>query len=278
MGWVATQAAVFWHLLSHTFAHFEAAPREPGRITDASPSGTFEAEHIALCQAIFDEQDKRQERLEGKAQVVQGVVAVLAPLLIGLLVFVLTPDSGLTSISLVLAFAIPALALGAVALVASLRAVGVRRRHSLNVGAVVKVEAASVSQYTADRHARGLLWCAAMNDAMNDHVADFVRSAQAFLILAVITGGTAGVVAALSFHPERDGTDAAMLRQATQAADDLDGIRAVLDDQSRGTAAEIEALKVQIEDLQRQAAAARAPAAAMPVSPGKRGKKKSGGP
>lgn len=214
-----------WHLFTHTFASFESAPTPPADITDGTPSGSFKDEHISLCQAIFDLQERRQERLEAKAQVVQGVVALIAPLLIALVVLLLTPGSGVGSPPGALPLASGALVFVFVALVASLRAVEIRNRQSLHVGAVVSEAAQSVEPYDPNRHARGLLWCAAMNSAMNDHVADFVRSAQLFLLLSILAGGTGAAVASLVFAPEPDGTAAASLEQLARISKGIEGLR-----------------------------------------------------
>jgi septal ring factor EnvC (AmiA/AmiB activator) len=58
-----------------------------------------------------------------------------------------------------------------------MRGVSVKVIETLVLGSVID-EAGQFREYNKAFHARGLLYCAAMNEAMNDHLAQFVKGAH----------------------------------------------------------------------------------------------------
>ena len=61
----------------------------------------------------------------------------------------------------------------------------VKASQTLTLGAVLK-DNGTFRPYQAAFHAKGLLYCASMNTAMNDHLAQFVRGAHAMTGTAVL--------------------------------------------------------------------------------------------
>jgi hypothetical protein len=72
------------------------------------------------------------------------------------------------------------------AFIAAMRATGIRTFHSLHLGTVIDEEKRTIKAFDPNIFGRGLLWCAAVNAAVHDHIADFVRASQLFLVWAVI--------------------------------------------------------------------------------------------
>lgn len=65
------------------------------------------------------------------------------------------------------------------AFIAALRTLAVRGHEEILVGGLVKDR--RVRKYDANFRIRGMLWAAANRQAINDHIADFVRASQMFL-------------------------------------------------------------------------------------------------
>jgi hypothetical protein len=70
-------------------------------------------------------------------------------------------------------------------LVAALRALAIRGQEALFLAAVIDPRVDQVRTHSADFFGRGLLYVAAARQAICDHIADFVRGAQVFLVLGV---------------------------------------------------------------------------------------------
>lgn len=111
----------------------------------------------------------------------------LVPLLASLFVFVISKSPA--SHPTLRLFAIGLLGVSAVLLflgfIAAVRAISVKALETLFVHSVID-EAGQFREYKEGFHARGLLYCTAMNEAMNDHIAQFVKGAHVLTAAAVI--------------------------------------------------------------------------------------------
>jgi hypothetical protein len=163
------------------------------------PAADIEDEQVEQSQWIFDQAEQRREHLEQKAQSTFALMVFLIPLIASLFVFIssrVIPSGGATrTIAAILLFvAGVCLLLG---FISALRAVSIRENEGLFLQSVLD-ETGQFRKYSKAFHAQGLLYCAAMNQAMNDHRAQFVKGAQlltaAAVIIIVITAIPAGLI------------------------------------------------------------------------------------
>ncbi len=163
----------------------DAFPEPQAEVTDS---------HVEQCQWIFDQAEERRIHLEQKAQSTFGLMVFLVPLLASLFVFII--NRATTSGTGIRTLAIGALIVSAVLLllgfISAVRAISVKSSETLYLDSVID-KAGQFREYSKAFHARGLLYCAVMNQAMNDHLAQFVKGAHLLTAGAI----TALVIAAL---------------------------------------------------------------------------------
>ena len=176
-----------------------------GLFPEADPEITVTESHVKQCQWIFDQAETRRANLEQKAQSTFALMLFLVPVLSSFFVFVigkgttsgtLAPTLVLTTISAVFLL---------LAFVSAVRAVAVKGGETLFLNSGRPVSRRAVPENTARIHARGLLY-AAMNTAMNDHIAQFVKgahvlSAASVLVLLVAAIPTSAVFLRLPASP-----------------------------------------------------------------------------
>jgi hypothetical protein len=156
---------------------------------DPLPDSTIEVieSHLQQCQWIFDQAEVRRNHLEEKAQSTFGLMIFLVPLLASLFVFIISRAT--TSGTAIRRLAVALLVLSAVLLllgfISAVRAVSVKAGETLFLNSVID-ESGQFREYSRSFHARGLLYCASMNTAMNDHIAQFVKGAHILTAAAVI--------------------------------------------------------------------------------------------
>jgi hypothetical protein len=174
-----------WFILWQIVVPFKSRPEE----IDSLPEPTVEVAdaQVEQCQWIFDQAEERRVRLEQKAQSTFGLMVFLVPLLASLFVFI--SSRATTSGAPIRIVAIGLLLISAVLLllgfISAVRAVSVKAIETLFLQSVVD-EAGQFRQYNKAFHARGLLYCAAMNEAMNDHLAQFVKGAHILTAASVL--------------------------------------------------------------------------------------------
>src|SRR5579862_5350551 len=181
-----------WHLLCNfgwilrcSVVPFKSQPEA----IDALPAPNVKVteSHVKQCQWIFDQALARRVHLEQKAQSTFGLMLFLVPLLASLFVFVISkfPVSHGTPRR----FAISLLGLAAVLLLlgftSAVRAISVKAIETLFLRSVID-ERGQIREYKEAFHVRGLLYCAAMNEGLNDHIAQFVKGAHVLTAAAVI--------------------------------------------------------------------------------------------
>ncbi len=194
---VARVPAIIWQALTP----YEDKPTQPSDLPQ-DETDIPEAQ-VAQCEWIFDQAEQRATALEQKAQWTFGLIAFLAPLLAGAFVLFLkelTDDNADKGVALgVLSVASILLLLG---FICALRGVSVRRRETLFLQAVLN-ENGGFRAYSGAFRARGLLYCASMNTAMNDHIANFVKAAHIFSAMAVVALVFAAIPASLGFSSRK---------------------------------------------------------------------------
>jgi hypothetical protein len=175
---------------------FKSRPEE----IDPFPAPIAEVtdEQVEQSQWIFDQAEERRVHLEQKAQSTFGLMIFLVPLLSSLFVFI--SSRAATSGAASRTFATVLLVLSAIFLllgfVSAVRAVSVKGVEGLFLSSVID-DAGQFREYSKAFHARGLLYCAAMNQAMNDHLAQFVKGAHLLTAAAIVALAIAAVPASV---------------------------------------------------------------------------------
>lgn len=197
----ATKAVrAFFVLLFHVFTVYDDSMPDPKGISDAT--GQLTEEQLDLCKRIYDEEEKRHERLEQKATILLSVVALVVPLLVSGAYFIATKE-GFNPIAKVggLVFTCFAGILLLVSFISLLRALAIKPRINLSVYSLFNTYPEGVKRYNPDFYGRGLLYCSSVNGALNNLLADFVRAAQVFLVVAVFLEASCSIPLILTLTP-----------------------------------------------------------------------------
>ena len=189
-------ACEFIDIILQPFIPYESGPRDPAPLPENAGEAT--EEQLAQCQAIFDQSEARRAHIEQKAQWAFTVIAFLLPSLASVLVFLIrdpalqaanrTPSLVLLSVSACLLL---------LSFVSALRALAIRGSQILHLGAIIDGENGNFRNYDRAFHAQGLLYCATMNTATNDHIAQFVKGAHVLVAFAVVTFASGAVATGL---------------------------------------------------------------------------------
>jgi hypothetical protein len=177
-------ASLYW-IVWQIVTPFKSRPEPVDELPD--PASDIDAEQLKQSQWIFDQAASRRAQLEQKAQSTFGLMLFLVPALSSLFVFVISksPAGHATVRSTAIALIVISAALLFLGFISAVRAISVKAVETLYVHSVVD-ENGQFKQYNRGFHARGLLYCAAMNEAINDHIAQFVKGAHVLTAAAVI--------------------------------------------------------------------------------------------
>jgi hypothetical protein len=189
-------ACEFIDIILQPFVLYESGPRDPAPLPEKAGEAT--EEQLAQCQAIFDQSEARRAHIEQKAQWAFTVIAFLLPSLASVLVFLLRDpalQAANRTTSLVLLSVSACLLL--LSFVSALRALAIRGSQILHLGAIIDDENGNFRNYDRAFHAQGLLYCATMNTATNDHIAQFVKGAHVLVAFAVVTFASGAVATGL---------------------------------------------------------------------------------
>ncbi len=181
------QFALGWiYMLVRPIIPYEASPGKPERSL-AVVTGKCTQEQLALCQRIFDEGVTRRHHIEQKAQWTFTAIAFLIPTIASVLFF-FVKDAGVQRVDhpLLLVVIVGSATLLVLSFVSALRAMAIKHNESLFVHSVIEEESDEFRSYEVEFHAKGLLHCAVMNAAVNDHTAQFVKGAYTLLAIAVV--------------------------------------------------------------------------------------------
>jgi hypothetical protein len=174
----------FWRILWQPLVPFNPRPEPP----DNPPSRrTIPDQQLEQCKALYEGTEADRNFLEGKARATFSVITFLVPLLASAVVFLFAHTSvhtGSRTVALIfISISFAFLILGFISIV---RAVSVQVRETLGLGSIINLQAGRLRQYDKIFHARGMLYCASVNAAMNGHIAQFVKGAHILTALAVI--------------------------------------------------------------------------------------------
>lgn len=185
--------ATFLVLLRHTLSAYATAPAPEQLITANSPKGIIRPKLLQRIEKLWEAARVRSEHLEQKSTATLSGLGIAAPIVIALSAFIVKEPSisawvRCTSLILVV-LAIASMVMGFLAV---LRALSVREREELGIESVVASRA--FRKATDDFHGRGLLYVYIKQQALNDHVANFIRASQMFLAISVAFVLLAGAV------------------------------------------------------------------------------------
>jgi len=174
----------FWRIIAQVFIPFNPKPESPE--DPPEPEHELDEKQIDQCKGIFDKVEGTRDHLEQKAHATFTVVGFLAPVLASIFVYLIgrTSQGGVARDLAIYLSAISAVFL-LLAFVSIARAVAVQSREELFLGAVIDLDNKKFRKYDPTFHARGLLYCASVNAAMNAHLAQFVKGAQILTTAAV---------------------------------------------------------------------------------------------
>lgn len=227
---IARAAAELWrlciHLTRHTFGIFDRMPNVQSGLTPTEPSGDVTEEMLTVCQQLASESEARQTKLETKAAGLLSLIAVVIPLAASAAVFIRQNEMSPVMATVTLALELLALLLFLIGLFASLRAVAVRGGSALFVDTVVDSVTDKVRTYSDDFFGRALLDDAVKRHVVCDHIADFVRGAQMFLVLGVLLTAVAAVPVLFSIRPERAAIEGTVSLDPTSLRMLQDGVKA----------------------------------------------------
>ena len=167
------------------FVPFEA---EPETIPDfpETTQGINNAEAtVKQCQWIFDQAEQRRNQLEQKAQSTFGLMVFLVPILSSVFIYVVSKAKTGLFREIVIGLIFLAGLFVLLGFISAIRAIGVKSNQTLSLDLVIDSNGAFLP-YDEVRHAKGLLYCASINTAKNDHLAQFVRGTHSMTAIAVL--------------------------------------------------------------------------------------------
>lgn len=177
---------------------FKSRPEEIDPLPEPDPTHEVTEPHVDQCQWIFDQAEERRVHLEQKAQSTFGLMVFLVPLLASLFVFIISKASASSMLIVTLVLVCVSAVFLLLGFVSAVRAVAVKESETLFLDSVL-TEEGQFRKYSDAFRARGLLYCASMNTATNDHIAQFVKGAHILSAAAVFVLLAAAVPTSVLF-------------------------------------------------------------------------------
>lgn len=167
------------------FVPFEAEPEAIPEFPETAQWTDNREATVKQCQWIFDQAEQRRNQLEQKAQSTFSLMIFLVPILTSVFVYVVgKAKSGFFRQAIVGLICLAGLFV-LFGFISAIRAIEVKSNQTLSLDSVIDSKGAFL-QYDEARHAKGLLYCASVNTAKNDHLAQFVRGAHSMTAIAII--------------------------------------------------------------------------------------------
>lgn len=189
--WWADRLPLLAYLARHTFTPYRNEPEYVREITEEDPGGKISERHLEFCYYLDGKAEARLEKLEQKATASLAIIALFAPFVVSLGIYLLTLRESVWWL------AVPGLILSLLAtfisLTAALRALSVRAGQDLSVATIVDEQSGKVKKGAANYLGRALLWAATTKEAHNDLIADFVRASQVYCAVAILGMMLSGV-------------------------------------------------------------------------------------
>jgi hypothetical protein len=234
----------------HVLSVFENEPETVVPITLKRPGGTVSPEMLKICERLAEASEARLTKLDTKSTGTLSLVAVVIPVTASAVVFIRQHSLPPMVSAITLTLDVLAIAWLLLGLFAALRAFAIRGQQELYLNAVIDPATDTIRNYDADFFGRGLLYIAAHRQAMGDHIADFVRAAQLFLVLGVTCA--VGAAAPVLFFV---GEDTQLVRGTiTVDPQSIAAIQKNIDTALVDPSVRITRLEAQIESLRREQA------------------------
>lgn len=173
-------------IIGQIFTPYKSRPEEIAEFPEPAPGNTVSESIVKQCQWIFDEVEGRRSQLEQKAQSTFSLMLFLVPFLASLFIFIVGKGTTSKTFGITLTLTVVSAIFLLLAFSAAIRAIAVKGGETLFLDAVID-ESGQFRKYSEAYHARGLLYCASMNTATNDHIAQFVKGAHILSAAAVLT-------------------------------------------------------------------------------------------
>lgn len=167
------------------FVPFEAEPEAIPDFPETTQGLNNREATVKQCQWIFDQAEQRRNQLEQKAQSTFSLMVFLVPILTSVFVYVVSKAKTGFSRQVIIGLICMAGLFVLLGFISAIRAIGVKSNQTLSLDMVIDNNGGFLP-YDEVRHAKGLLYCASMNTAKNDHLAQFVRGAHSMTAIAVI--------------------------------------------------------------------------------------------
>ena len=164
---------------------FKSRPEAVAEFPEPDPGVKVSEPLVNQCRWIFDQAEDRRSHLEQKAQSTFSLMLFLVPLLTSLFVLVIGKGAISKAFGFTLTLIIVCSIFLILAFIAAVRAIAVKGGETLFLDAVVH-ESGQFRKYSEAYHAQGLLYCASINTAMNDHIAQFVKGAHILSAAAIL--------------------------------------------------------------------------------------------
>ncbi|CAM3335802.1 hypothetical protein [Thalassospira profundimaris] len=179
----------FWRDLLYLFAHtvkpYEKLPNVVGDLpmTHKVPSD----EQLQHCREMFNEEERRREFLEEKAQKSFNVSIFILTILSSVFVLFAKEYSGPVWIKNI-SFSVYSVCFICIvfSFLSSMRAVSVKASLCLGKDAVLDKSTHEFLTYNKLMYGQGLIYCASVNQKINNHLTDFVRATQIFSAIAMV--------------------------------------------------------------------------------------------
>ena len=128
----------------------------------------------------------KSHRTKGTVDI-YGAIAFLIPTLASVLILILRDaDFQAAVYPGALVLIVVSAGLLVLSFISALRAMTIKYSQLLFLNAVIEEDSGMFRKYEIEFQAKGLLYCAVMNTAINDHMAQFVKGAYTLLAIAVI--------------------------------------------------------------------------------------------
>ena len=191
VGWRSSPGHLF-HLVKgiaiqvwQVFVPFEAEPETIPDFPETTQGINNGEATVKQCQWIFDQAEQRRNQLEQKAQSTFSLMVFLVPILSSVFIYVVSKAKTGFFREIVISLIFVAGLFVLLGFISAIRAIGVKSNQTLSLDLVIDSNGAFLP-YDELRQAKGLLYCASINTAKNDHLAQFVRGTHSMTAIAVL--------------------------------------------------------------------------------------------
>ncbi len=202
-------------------------------------------EDLAVSREMYERSEDRYNRLEEKAHKIFGVATFFVPIVLALFIFVLEHSSCISILIIMLS----SLLFYLVSLWCCTRAIRIKERQSPGLELLINPEKDSMESPQKSKIIACYMGCSQYNEVVNDHVANFVKSSELFMFMAVlftIFSGGLGLSYRLSSPVKEKNQVEIISETVTKSLAPLQKISENLDIQQERNA-EIKILKEQIK-------------------------------